>query len=1062
MGMTHKDFVGKHSSLTLRTFQRTLAREEVDPNSIRVLAQRLNTTEMDLIDPHGTRFLDWDEIRQNSLGQLPLLLPEQLADRIGRSLNWDDIYINLLLHKRQSLPSYPSITEANQGSQFYELNPEEGEMLTANDLVQQFLDLEKAELTTSKRAVLIGPTGSGKTTLLHAFVRLGLNHPAVTIIYVPFSRVQSQSFENYLREKWLEQILKRSEGGVSEQEKAALVGRFQEQQVILLLDGENGIADAPTMLQLLQEKLKGWVGLAHIIFACRPNVWNIEQNPLSGGFEVYSLSPLNYGGIGRSDQVRQLIEAIFGYNSALGSQLRSKLEHPDQSTLRDFARNPQTLTILCYVWERWKSLPPTLNQLYASFVRLICGYEGTPVDTIDFTHEPLLQIAGVLARHAIESSSPFRLPIHFIHQVFRVEGWSWDIFPRLSRTLLYLVGTADEEPDTEVYTFLHPIGQILLAAGIVESDNYFLSQSSTSKLLESDCIFDPRLLDMYLLWLGRRDLGQQYKRSLLQHLINFDCGIEFYRYRAVFLAAAGLAELYDPDLAQQVVQQLREWLYSGTALIRYSALLALHCSQTSEAISVIANFVAANLNDVLSLQAIPRLGLVKNQLKNQAEEALNHLSEIDDLTIRFLVNESLIRLNPNEHQRLVRQVDLLTLTPTPFLSQVYARLFHPIDPEFTALYDGLYLPGTPSFQAEASLRLWRSIGRENSIALDRLCEHVSSGSPEFVIQNAAIGIGELGSGQFREVCALLQVIDTSENEQTERIAIASLAKFGIDFPKMMDALLEEGIETLEIDQVAALALAQITTANRLQPVEDQVNLEHGERYLYFESMIYSWQQNPYNFVQRYEIRQFLNRVGSGDPVLIDICLGQLISNSDPTLRWLGVSLLGEIGIGTDLEIQSLEQFLRSEEFKPARRAAAKSLSQLLAKIPNPIQKLEESLDRSQEDEMKLWLAYQLGVSIPQARPKALEHLIGLITNSSSRESEFIGSDQVHHVSVVQQASRQLTQLLTKETAVAVVALLHPHLKDELRDADPIRYRTIFDMVWRCACMLTPTQFSQFE
>lgn len=1069
LGLTQKQFA-ERAHFDVKTLERALKGKPVDDPIREAIARALGIDELDLTDPHGIRFLNWDEIRQNSLDQLPPLLTEVLADRLGRKLDGDGHYIELTLHRRKRLPSYPSITQSFEGSDLYELGANEiNATLTTKDFINQFLSLHEVASPPGKHTVVVGTTGAGKTTLLHAFVRMGLDYPDFTTIYVPLAELQNQPIKDYL-DVWLKKALKRDGGGVSELEKKALIGRFREQQVILLLDSGNEITDARIRLNSLDQVLReSWVGLAHIVFACRPSTWNIEQNPLNGKLEVYQLSPLHYGDIRQVDQVSQLIETRFEHNPALGVRLRARLEHPEQVNLRDLVRNPMNLTILCHVWEQSERLPSTLNQLYANFVRLISGYESTPLDPLDFSHEPLLRTAGLLARRAIQSTSPFRLPLRYIHQTFRAEKLNWDEFAQLKQTgLLHLIGNAQEDRNDEVYAYLHPVLQNFLAAGVIESEDFFLGQLSSRAaidyepyVLQSVLIFNPQLLEVYLLWLGRQgDPELTPQRSLVQRLTNFDCGSEFYRYRAVFLAAAGLAELSEPDLVAPIMEQLRDWLHSGMESIRYGALAALQASQSAEAIGVIVEFIAANPNNLLSFQAIARLGLFRDQHKTQAEAGLAELARMEDLTICFLAGESLVRLDPVDRQRVLQQVELLVFTPPPFLSQVYARLFHPVQPEFAALYEDLYLSGSPPFGSEASARLWQSVGKGNFVAIDQLLEYLDSDRPEFVLQSAAIGLGELGSGQLKEVTALIRLLDRTEDGRTKEIAIASLKKFGINFPDLTNDLLNQGIEMLEVEQVVDLAMAQMALPKESQFLESHSNVEDGETYLYFQSMIYSWLENPYDFEQRYRIRQSLSQSSSGDSVLIGLCIEEWMRSADSTVRWFAVTLLGEIATGEDVETQVLE-FFRSEEFKPARRAAAKSLAQILAKGANPVQKLGEFLNLAEEEEMKLWLAYQLGRQVPQLRATAINHLIHLILNSSSFESESIYAEQMYvYSSVVQQVAHCLTQLLTRENAASVVAGLQPYFNERVREEQPSRYRIIFDLLWNCACLLTPTEFNQ--
>jgi hypothetical protein len=62
--------------------------------------------------------------------------------------------------------------------------------------------------------------------------------------------------------------------------------------------------------------------------------------------------------------------------------------------------------------------------------------------------------------------------------------------------------------------------------------------------------------------LGREDVQKEQKEEFIQALVEFEDGCEkFYRYRAYFLAAAGIAEFKDCSRADEIVEQIVEWSF---------------------------------------------------------------------------------------------------------------------------------------------------------------------------------------------------------------------------------------------------------------------------------------------------------------------------------------------------------------------------------------------------------------------------------------------------------------------------------------------------------------------
>ncbi|HEY9659929.1 MAG TPA: helix-turn-helix transcriptional regulator, partial [Allocoleopsis sp.] len=288
LGLSYEEFA-KLAHISKSSIERALAGQNVSDGIKEAIAQALNLSKLDLTDPHGTRFLNWDEIRQNSVNLLPPLLTDLLVDRIGRELDWSESFIDLTIHQRKKLPSYLPIFRTSEGSYLHELSAAEIEVsLTTENFINDVLKLNQP-LSSPKHTVVVGVSGNGKSALLHRFVRIGLNFPNLTIIYVPLSETENKSVDEYL-DSWLEGVLRRPKDQISELEKKALIGRFREGRVLLLLDCENSTTDARSLLNWLGVQLKGWVGFAHVVLVCQPNLWNIEQNPLSRDFQVFCLS----------------------------------------------------------------------------------------------------------------------------------------------------------------------------------------------------------------------------------------------------------------------------------------------------------------------------------------------------------------------------------------------------------------------------------------------------------------------------------------------------------------------------------------------------------------------------------------------------------------------------------------------------------------------------------------------------------------------------------------------------------------------------------------------------
>jgi HEAT repeat protein len=87
--------------------------------------------------------------------------------------------------------------------------------------------------------------------------------------------------------------------------------------------------------------------------------------------------------------------------------------------------------------------------------------------------------------------------------------------------------------------------------------HFFLRHVQGSPLQGSYCIFEPKWWNIYIFWMGKPSVTSASKSALLSALVAFEdeSGFNFYRWRAYFIAAAGLPEFRDcpSDLANKIV-----------------------------------------------------------------------------------------------------------------------------------------------------------------------------------------------------------------------------------------------------------------------------------------------------------------------------------------------------------------------------------------------------------------------------------------------------------------------------------------------------------------------------
>jgi predicted NACHT family NTPase len=314
--------------------------------------------------------IDWHTISRNLLTQHRHLTTNQIvADRdMHREL--DEMYVSLALVERRKPERQSEQARLWQDTSLSEPEYEEKQLFEHQQFLQDVLRAGKGK-SQGTRIAMIGEPGAGKTTLL-CKIAFWLAESSEDIpIPISLADLQERSLEDYLLQKWLKDALKVVR--VMPEQEEALRSLFERGRVWLLLDGADEMTTGAYLrspLQTIQGELTGWVGQARVILTCRLNLWDAIPNALLTQFEIYRTLPFSYGDGKTSDQVGEFITKWFK-GEQLGQELRQALERPGKERIKDLAKNPLRLALLCRTWHLWREqggLPDTKAKLYQGFV----------------------------------------------------------------------------------------------------------------------------------------------------------------------------------------------------------------------------------------------------------------------------------------------------------------------------------------------------------------------------------------------------------------------------------------------------------------------------------------------------------------------------------------------------------------------------------------------------------------------------------------------------------------------------------------------------------------------
>ena len=446
--------------------------------------------------------------------------------------------------------------------QVYQL---EQEVITKTYEHDEFLQkvIGQSSARQNPHVVIVGEPGAGKTTQLGAIATYVQQKTDRSPICISLGSLQGKSLKNYLLEEWLPEALSLvyPDLDLETQHEKSLQMWLRRGGVWLLLDGADEMAHDTRPLQTIQSELTNWLGKVRVVLTCRLNVWDIQvKNPLTG-FDTYKTQEF------RADQVNQFIEKWFAAagEPQQSQTLQSKLQEPNRSRIRELVKNPLRLALLCQVFyiDKNAELPETKAGLYEKFVRYF--YEWKPSQQFpnlileEDLKNQLHAALGRLALAGLDSPQRFRLKQSVIHQKMQDEKLfklAWEL------GWLNLVDR-DAQTDEPVYAFFYPTFQEYFAALAIDDWDYFLPcdhDNINPKPLRNRKyrIFSLYWKEVYLLWLGQRQVKREAKGKFIKCLSNFkDGACDTYSLYAALLIALGSSEY---ELEEKLAEDLFDFL----------------------------------------------------------------------------------------------------------------------------------------------------------------------------------------------------------------------------------------------------------------------------------------------------------------------------------------------------------------------------------------------------------------------------------------------------------------------------------------------------------------------
>ncbi|GET35854.1 HEAT repeat domain-containing protein [Microseira wollei] len=713
------------------------------------------------------------------------------------------------------------------------------------EFFEEVLKHKSSSRSQGKRLAIVGDPGGGKTTLLQRIAYWILEEEQGLPIWVPLGSVEGTDKANegwlyrYLSETWLKNVAGEPEKTPIEWQQT-FAELLKSGQVWLLLDGADEMALKSPLTRVKEQLAKGWAESVRVVLSCRLNLWEVEKEALWEKFDIYRTLDFSY-----PDQVHQFINNWFGEDNPKAKGLQDKLAEENRKRLQDLVKNPLRLALLCRIWKKGLG---TLPDTKADFYRLLVENHYKWKD--DSTNEEfaipedrkkeLNRALGQLARDAIDREDfRFRLRESYIRKYLQEPNEKFSLFWwALKLGWLLNVGFPTEGETNlgeKVYAFFHPTFQEYLASTVVDNYDFLwpiehrkipVKYKNNPEIYKRYRIFVPQCKEVILLWLGRpkEELPDKQKERFIQALVQFKSGCgDFYWYRSIFLAAAGIAE-FDCSRSDEIVASIialsfgflhekkQEWMQIPDCIERV-ARSALKESDRQRVYDWLVDL--QNICQDGNTNFIVAMTIANVDLEEMTKEISDNSNSINDITEDEI--SDMVRLSIQTLRVCQNKINLLSETNSDLNERgqfsiknfhIYQNEIYLLDEiEFLGKHGNGYSEAinalielldnnwqNQSIYREIALSLGR-IGIENPKAVNALIRILDLTQDEETRQNVAFGLGKISTESQKYIDTLIKLLD-SKDEETRLNAASSLARIGTIDPEAINKSADTLIDLL--------------------------------------------------------------------------------------------------------------------------------------------------------------------------------------------------------------------------------------------------------------------------
>jgi HEAT repeat protein len=551
-----------------------------------------------------------------------------------------------------------------------------------------------------------------------------------------------------------------------------------------------------------------------------------------------------------------------GAGGVLSQQLREALAASGKERIRDLVKNPLRCSLLCGTWQSLDGdLPDTKAKLYQRFVTTLYQWKKPHLNWIQ--QQDLNAALGKLALSGmLNETARFQLRESV---GYRVMGASqFELACRLG--WLNLVAR-DAETLEGIYAFYHPTFQEYFAALAVEDWHFFLNHIPKNPQ-HPDAryrVFEKQWKEVILLWLGREEVGKEEKEGFIKALVEFEDGCNyFYKIRAYFLAAAGIAEFKDCGLSDEIVSQVIQWGfgYFNEEAQQWLTILEpiadgsreiLKETDRERAVSHLVKLINTSQDEDTRMQAADTLGEVDKDNPIAISALVELIGTFPDENTQSLAADVLEEIGNNNPVVIAYLLELIGNSQDEFTRLQTADILGKIGKNNPVLIADLVelignsQDGFTRWKAADSLG---QIDKENPVAIQALVELIGTSQDELIRMQAIDLLEEIGQANPVAIQALVELIGTSQDELTRCIEADILEKIGQDNPVTIQALVEL-IGTSQDELIRCIAADILEEIGKDNPVAIQALVE-----------LIGTSKNEYT---RMQAADNLGEIGKGNP-----------------------------------------------------------------------------------------------------------------------------------------------------------------------------------------------------